>query len=332
MNENQRVAMVGDGGWGTAVATVLCSKGIPVTMWGHDPAYLDLMREQRENRLFLPGVPLPDLLHFEADMATALRDATLVVTAIPTKFLRLSLVKSHGLVPDGVGVVSLTKGIEQETLLRPSEILTECFGTRRVAVLSGPSHAEEVVHRKPTTVVISSEDEGLAQQAQEVLRTPFFRPYTAGDIVGVEYGGALKNVIALAAGICTGLKLGDNALAALLTRGLAEMTRLGVAMGAKEKTFAGLSGIGDLVTTCVSPHGRNRSVGLALGQGKRLAEILDSMEQVAEGVTTTVAARALGIKAGVELPIVEQVYQVLYEDRDPLPAVSTLMTRMPKPE
>ncbi len=332
MSEHRAVTIVGDGGWGTAIAMVLCSKGTPVTMWGHDPTYLDEMRETRENRLFLPGTRLPEGIRFEADLGAAMQHGELIITAIPTKFLRLSLAGARGLVPKGVGVVSLTKGVEQNTLQRPSQILEECLGTRRIAVLSGPSHAEEVVKNKPTTVVVSSQDEPLARQAQQILCTPRFRLYTSNDVVGVELGGALKNVIALAAGICTGLELGDNALAALLTRGLAEMTRLGVALGARERTFSGLSGMGDLVTTCTSPHGRNRAVGLQIGQGKRLQEILDTMDQVAEGVTTTVSARALGRETSIELPIVEQVYEVLYEDKDPLPGVGSLMTRDPKPE
>lgn len=332
MNQRGPVTILGDGGWGTAVATVLCSKQIPVTMWGYNPDYLDQMRSTRENKLFLAGVELPSGLSFEPDMRRALEGARLVITAIPTKFLRLSLEGQRDCLPPGVGVVSLTKGIEQHTLERPSEILRDCLGAERVAILSGPSHAEEVAHRKPTTVVVSSTDENLAREAQETLMTPFFRLYTSPDPVGVELGGALKNVIALAAGICTGLKLGDNAMAALLTRGLAEMTRLGVARGADPRTFSGLSGMGDLVVTCTSPFGRNRAVGIQIGEGKTLKQILDAMEQVAEGVTTAVSAREMAHKAGVEMPIVEQVWRVLYQEKDPREGVTELMTRDPRPE
>lgn len=326
------VTIIGDGGWGTAVATVLCSKNLPVTIWGHDPAYLEEMAATRTNRLFLPGVQLPGSLRFEPDLERALAGAALVITAVPTKFLRSVVERCRGLVPPQVGVVSLTKGVEQETLLRPSEILAASMGAERIAVLSGPSHAEEVAHRRPTTVVVSSTDDALARQAQATLMTPFFRLYTSPDTVGVELGGAIKNVIALAAGICTGLELGDNAMAALLTRGLAEMTRLGVALGADARTFSGLSGMGDLVVTCTSPFGRNRAVGIQIGQGRSLEQILASMEQVAEGVTTAVSARALARRSGVEMPIVEQVWRVLYEGRDPREGVTELMTRQPRPE
>jgi glycerol-3-phosphate dehydrogenase (NAD(P)+) len=326
------VTVLGDGGWGTAVALVLAGNGLRVTMWGYDPDYLDEMRTTRENRRFLPRVPLPAELEFEPDQARALASAELVFVAIPTVYLRGSLGHGRGYLREGVGVVSLTKGIERETLLRPTAIAAEQLGAERVAVLSGPSHAEEVVRGCPTTVTVSSADTELALAAQAALMSPTFRVYTSSDPVGVELGGALKNVIALSAGICIGLELGDNALAALMTRGLAEMTRLGTALGADPLTFSGLSGMGDLVVTCLSPHGRNRRVGLEIGRGRALHEILDEMQQVAEGVTTAESARALGARAGVELPIVEQVWRVLHEDKDPRTAVEELMTREPKPE
>lgn len=326
------IAVLGDGGWGTAAALVLCEAGSRVTMWGHDPAYLDRMSKARENSLFLPGIPLPPSLSFEADLERATQDAELVLVAIPTVFLRKSLAGHAGAIPEGIGVVSLTKGIEQESLQRPTEIISELLGTRRVAVLSGPSHAEEVARRCPTTVVASSSDHDLAVQAQSALMTPSFRVYTSEDPVGVELGGALKNVIALAAGAVTGLGLGDNAMAALMTRGLAEMTRLGVALGADARTFAGLSGMGDLVVTCSSEHGRNRRVGIAIGEGRKLDEILGETNQVAEGVNTAASARALAGRVGVEMPIVEAVYQVLYRGKEPRAAVTELMTRDPKRE
>lgn len=326
------VTVIGDGGWGTAVALVLAERGQRVVMWGHDPSYLEQMRTARENRLFLPGIRLPEGLSFEPDIDAAVSASRLVIVAVPTKYLRQSLQRAKHRAPPETGFVSLTKGIEVGTLARPTEIVTECLGAERLAVLSGPSHAEEVARRKPTTVVIAAEDDALAAEAQQALFTDRFRPYTARDRVGVELAGALKNVIALAAGIATGLELGDNAMAALLTRGLAEMTRLGVALGAEPSTFSGLSGMGDLVVTCTSSHGRNRAVGIELGRGRRLDEILSGMSQVAEGVTTAPAALALGQKAGVELPIVEQVCRVLYQGLDPMRGVTELMTRAPKAE
>ncbi|GAB4223735.1 MAG: NAD(P)H-dependent glycerol-3-phosphate dehydrogenase [Acidobacteriota bacterium] len=324
--------MVGDGGWGTAVAMVLCDAGRDVTLWGYDPAYIERMSQTRVNEKFLPGIELPEALRLEADFARAVAGAELVVSAVPTVYLRATWSRCAPALPPDVPVVSLTKGIEHETLARPSEILHELLGTERLAVLSGPSHAEEVARRCPTTVVVSSADAALARMIQQTLITPNFRVYTSDDPVGVELGGALKNVIALAAGAVLGLELGDNAMAALLTRGLAEMTRLGVALGARERTFAGLSGLGDLVVTCTSRHGRNRRVGIELGRGRSLPEILAGMNQVAEGVNTARSARELAARAGVELPICEQVYRVLYEDADPRQAVIELMTREPKPE
>ena len=290
------------------------------------------MRASRENRLFLPGIRLPEALSFEPDLDAAIASSPLVFVAIPTKYLRGSLQRAKQAPAAETGFVSLTKGIEVGTLVRPTQVIRECLGAERVAVLSGPSHAEEVARRKPTTVVVASDDPSLPLEAQRALFTDRFRPYTASDMLGVELAGALKNVIALAAGIATGLELGDNAMAALLTRGVAEMTRLGVGLGAEASTFSGLSGIGDLVVTCTSSHGRNRAVGIELGRGRGLEEILEGMSQVAEGVTTSTAARALGERAGVELPIVEQVCRVLYEGLDPMQGVTELMTRAPKPE
>jgi len=332
MDEARRVTVIGDGGWGTAVALVLCDAGREVTLWGYDPGYLERMRRTRINEKFLPGVRLPDTLRLEDGFAEAVAGADLVVSAVPTIHLRATWKGRAAALGADTPVVSLTKGIEHDTLLRPSEILAQMLGDRPIAVLSGPSHAEEVARHCPTTVVASSRDAVLARKVQAAMITPYFRVYTSDDPVGVELGGALKNVIALAAGAVIGLELGDNAMAALMTRGLAEMTRLGVSLGARERTFAGLSGIGDLIVTCTSRHGRNRRVGIELGRGRRLGEILDGMSQVAEGVNTARSARALAARSGVELPICEQVFRVLYEDADPRQAVIELMTREPKPE
>jgi len=228
--------------------------------------------------------------------------------------------------------VSVAKGIENRTLLRPSQIVSDVLGRAPVAALSGPSHAEEVARGLPTTVAVASRNAELARRVQRLFMTDRFRVYTNNDLVGVELGGAVKNIIAIAAGICDGLGLGDNAKAALLTRGLAEMIRLGVAMGARRETFAGLAGMGDLITTCMSPYGRNRAVGVQLGQGRKLKEILAGMEQVAEGVRTTRSVRALARRRGVEMPITEQCYRVLFRGKDPTRAVSDLMRRAAKDE
>ncbi len=332
MADRGRVTVLGDGGWGTALALVLCGNGHEVTLWGHDPAYLETMAAEGENVTFLPGVPLPPALKYEADGRAALAGADLVVSAVPTVYLERSLKPLAGALRPGVGVVSVTKGIAQESLKRPSEIVVECLGCTRIAVLSGPSHAEEVARGAPTTVVVASGDTALARQVQDALMSATFRVYTADDPLGVELGGALKNVLALAAGACIGLGLGDNALAALMTRGIAEMTRLGVALGARAETFGGLSGVGDLIVTCVSRHGRNRAVGIEIGKGRSLSEIMNDRQTVAEGVHTAKSARALARRAGVELPITEQVYAVLYNGRDPRTAVAELMTREPKSE
>lgn len=328
----RKVTVLGDGGWGTTMCLVAAQNGHEVTLWGHDPDHLKALAYARENQLFLKGVSLPETLRFEWDMKKAASTADLVVVAVPTKFLR-SVFEGHtGLIPEGADVVSLTKGIERETLLRPSQLLETCLACDPVAVLSGPSHAEEVAKGLPASVTVASRELALAERVQSVLMTGALRIYTSDDVVGVELGGALKNVIAVAAGIATGLGLGDNAMAALVTRGLAEITRLGIALGADPLTFAGLSGMGDLITTCISPHGRNRAVGLAIGQGKTLKEVLSEMEMVAEGVTTVVSARDLGRQVGVDLPITEETWNILYNDKDPHTAVTDLMTREGKAE
>ncbi|MCX7934836.1 MAG: NAD(P)-dependent glycerol-3-phosphate dehydrogenase [Planctomycetota bacterium] len=314
------------------MALVLAERGWRALIWGHDPGYLQEMERQRENRLFLPGVQLPESVAFEPSLKTAIAAAEMIFVAVPTKFLRSVLAQAPA-AARGKAVVSLSKGIEPETLRRPSEIIAEILAPARVAALSGPSHAEEVARRLPASVVVASADNGaLARKVQEAAMTARFRIYTSDDILGVEMGGALKNVIALAAGICLGLEMGDNALAALITRGLAEITRLAVAMGANPRTLAGLSGMGDLIVTCTSAHSRNRRVGIALGQGRRLKDILAETPQVAEGVTTARSAVALGQRYGVEMPICEQVYRVLYEDKPAAQAAAELLAREGKAE
>ena len=327
-----RVAVVGDGGWGTALARLLVLKGCEVVMWGAFPDYTAAMRQAGENFKFLPGIPLPDGLRLTNDGTEALAGADVIVAAVPTQFLRRVLRRLVTCYRRPTPVVSVAKGIERRTLMRPTQIVRDVWGRVPVVALSGPSHAEEVARGLPTTVAVASSRRGLAERAQRLFMTDRFRVYTNADIIGLELGGAVKNVIAIAAGICDGLGLGDNAKAALLTRGLAEMTRLGVALGARRQTFAGLAGIGDLITTCMSPYGRNRAVGIQIGQGRSLREVLADMEQVAEGVETTRSVRSLARRHGVEMPITEQCHRVLYRGKDPRRAVDALMRRAARDE
>jgi len=328
----RKIAVLGDGGWGTTLSILLFRNGQKVTLWSNFPDYAEHLRQRRENPKFLPGVHIPEEISITSAPGAALEEKELAVVAVPTQYLRGVLTKFAPLYREGLGIVSVAKGIEVETLLRPSEIIGEFFVGARICVLSGPSHAEEVAGGLPTTIVAASRDEPFAQEIQALFTNDRFRVYTNPDMLGVELAGALKNVIALAAGICEGLGFGDNAKAAILTRGLAEITRLGVAMGAKAATFAGLSGMGDLITTCISPYGRNRRAGMAIGQGKSLNEVLKETEMVAEGIPTTKAVRALARKHNVEMPITEAVYEVLYEGKEPAQAASDLMTRLPRSE
>ncbi len=328
----RRVAVVGDGGWGTALSLLLAGKGRAVRLWGAFPDYIEEMRRQRENVRFLPGIPLSEAVELTSDLAEAVAGAELVVMAVPVQFMRGVLRRLARCWPGGPPVVSVAKGIENRTLLRPTQVIADVLGRVPLVALSGPSHAEEVARGLPATVTAASRNASLARLAQEVFMADRFRVYTTTDVVGVELGGAVKNVVAIAAGICDGLGLGDNAKAALLTRGLAEMMRLGTAMGARRGTLAGLAGIGDLITTCTSPYGRNRSVGIQVAQGKTLKDILASMAMVAEGVRTTLSVRALARRHRVELPITEQVYQVLFRGKDPRAAVRDLMRRAAKDE
>jgi len=313
---------------GTLCAAMLAAKGARVTLWSAFAGHVTELRRDRENRRFLPGVPLPETVEPTADAAELPRDAAMLLSAVPTPYLRDVLQRIGPALPADAPLVSVTKGIENRTLLRPSQVIRDVLGPgRTVAVLSGPCIATEVARGLPATVVVACDDEGVAHLAQEALASPHFRVYRNADPTGVELAGALKNVIAVAAGICDGLQLGDNAKAALLTRGLVEITRLGAALGAQRETFAGLAGMGDLVTTCVSPHGRNRTVGEAIGRGRSLEDVLAAMEQVAEGVRTTRSAVALAQRHGVEMPITQEVHTVLFEGKSPQQAIRDLMTR-----
>lgn len=326
-------AILGDGAWGTAIAVLLCQDlGHRVRLWSARLENGRILRERRENVRLLPGVPIPPAVELTTDIHEAVSGADLYVSAIPTVYLRQTLAGVVGALRSACPVLSLSKGIENQTFLRPTEIVREIVGTEQLAVLSGPSHAEEVSRGLPTSLVAASSDPALARRVQECFSTDRVRVYTDHDVLGVELAGALKNVIAIAAGIGDGLGFGDNTKSALLTRGLVEMTRFGVALGAERQTFFGLAGLGDLITTCVSPHGRNRRVGERLGRGEKLPDILAHMNMVAEGVYTTRSVHTRAAQLGVELPITAEVYSVLYENKPPLEAVNDLMLREPKGE
>ena len=329
-----RIAVLSDGAWGTALALNLVANGHEVTQWGPFPDYLAEMARTRENARFLPGVKLPQELHFEPEMGKAVSGRELLLLATPTQYLRSVLKQLQPfLEPERQLLVNVAKGIEVESWLRISEMVAEVLGRTRYAVLSGPSHAEEVSRRVPTAVVAASENSADAELGQRIFLNDNFRVYTSADVVGVELGGALKNVMAIAAGIIDGMKLGDNPKAAMMTRGISEMGRLGELLGGKAQTFSGLSGIGDLIVTCTSGHSRNRHVGEELGRGRKLPEILQSMGMVvAEGVPTARGAYTLARKTGAETPIIDEIYAVLYEGRDVPTAIRNLMSRTAKPE
>jgi glycerol-3-phosphate dehydrogenase (NAD(P)+) len=328
-----RFSILGAGAWGTAVALVLAQRDAHrVALWSARPEKAQALRRRRENVDLLPGVVIPPSVTLTGDIAEAVAAADLLIAAVPTVYLRPTLERVAAALPARVPALSLVKGIENETFLRPTEVLRQVTGPRPLAVLSGPSHAEEVSRGLPATVVVASGDLDLARWIQQAFSTERFRVYTNLDVVGVEMAGALKNIIGIAAGISDGLGLGDNAKAALLTRGLVEMTRFGVALGAEPQTFAGLAGIGDLITTCMSRHGRNRHVGERLARGEKLADILAGMKMVAEGVNTARSVHQRAGHMGISMPISEAVYLILYEDKDPRAAVSELMLREPTSE
>jgi len=328
----RRVTVLGDGGWGTCLGVLLANQGHEVTLWSYSSSYVQQLRRTRENVKFLPGVAIPLSVRFTADFAEAWDGAQVLVVAVPSQYLR-GVLKMAGTGPwDRVLVVSVVKGVEPETLLRMSEVVRQMVPAKRLAVLSGPSISYETARGVPTTVVAASKESAAARQVQELFSTNQFRVYTSSDVIGVELGGALKNVIAIACGVADGLGFGANAKAALVTRGLVEMARLGTAMGARAKTFTGLSGLGDLVTTCISEHSRNRRVGEQLGRGVPLAAITGTTEQVAEGIVTAQSAYALSRKHRVQMPIATAVYEILYKGKSPKRAVADLMSRDLKSE
>jgi glycerol-3-phosphate dehydrogenase (NAD(P)+) len=327
----ERVAVLGDGAWGTALSMVLVERGAAVIQWSWSAERATELQTSRQNRKYLPGYKMPDRVTVTHDPA-AFGHADLVVCAVPSRYLREVLTTLAPHFHRGRPFVSATKGLEFPSHKRATEILREVLGSRPLAVVSGPSHAEEVVEHMPTAVVAASADMGLALRVQDLLTTERFRVYTSSDVAGVELGGALKNVLAIAGGMVDGLQLGDNAKAALLTRGQAEMARLGVALGGKRDTFNGLSGIGDLVVSCISRHGRNRLVGERIGRGEKLEQVLASIPGVPEGVLTCRAVRILAQETGVEMPISSEIHAVLYEGKDPRRAVADLMMRQQKDE
>jgi len=323
-----KIAVLGSGAMATACSILLAEhEDQSVAMWARNPQYAEQIQRTRENQRLLPGVRLPDKLQVSADLPSVLADAEFLVVAIPTQYLRSTLKNIRSSLTQPRPVVSVVKGLENGTFLRPSEIIADVLGIRAVVALSGPSHAEEIARGMPATLVAAGADLALARQVQRMFNTPRFRVYTNLDLIGVELAAALKNVIAVAAGISDGLGYGDNAKSALMTRGLVEMTRFGLRFGAEAATFSGLAGIGDLITTCISPFGRNRSVGQRLGKGETLAQILSTMEAVAEGVATARSVYEIAEQEGIDVPIMTEVYRVLFENKSPKEATNSLMLR-----
>ncbi len=324
----KKICVIGDGGWGTALALLLHSKGVKTVLWSVSPEYAVFLSKKRENVKFLKGISLPADLEITSD-DSVVKDADLALFAVPCEFLRSVADRFSG--ASFSVVTSATKGIEKGSLKRPSEILAEFFPHTKISVMSGPTISFEVAKSMPTTVVAAAHGE-WRKDVQAAFASERFRVYTSTDVTGVELGGALKNVIAIAAGISDGLGFGTNSKAALLTRGLAEITRLGMKMGARKSTFSGLSGIGDLTTTCISSHSRNRWFGQEIGRGRNIEEVLSETEMVVEGLATCRSAYELAGKHGVDMPITEKIYEVLYKGKSPALAVKELMTREPKEE
>ena len=327
------IVILGDGGWGTTLAILLQRKGFAVTLWGAFAGYVSHMHKKNINTKFLPGVLIPKETEITHDLKRAINGKELVIFAIPSQYLRkiLRKIKQSNYNHNAI-FLSVSKGLELGSLKRASQIIRDELGNVKLAVLSGPTIAQEVAHRIPTVAVVASGDEKLRKFLQNIFITERFRIYTNPDVIGVELGGSLKNVIAIACGISDGLKFGTNTKAALLCRGLAEISRLGFAMGAKKETFSGISGLGDLVTTCISPYSRNRFVGEEIGKGKTLRQIKARMQMVAEGVPTAKSAYALSLKYKVDMPITREVYKVLYKNKPPIKAFRELMRREKKEE
>ena len=328
----ERISVIGAGSWGIALANLLAGNGHDVTVWSIMKDEIDMLEQNHEHLDKLPGVKLNDSIKYTTDLEKACKEKDILVLAVPSVYTRST---SHSMAPfitDGQIIVNVAKGVEENTLHTLSEIITEEIPNANVCVLSGPSHAEEVGRGLPTTVVVGSKDQKTAEYLQDTFMNDFFRVYTSSDILGIELGGALKNVVALAAGIADGLGYGDNAKAALITRGISEIARLGIAMGGKFETFCGLTGIGDLIVTCASMHSRNRRAGILIGQGKSAKEAMDEVKMVVEGVYSAKAAMGLSKKYNVDLPIIAEVNKILFENKPPKDVGRCLMNREKKDE
>lgn len=326
-----KIGILGGGSWGIALSVLLHKNGHEVTVWSALENEIQMLKENHEHKM-LPGVKLPEEMIFTTEDAEAVQGKDLLVMSVASSYTRRTAHRISGLVQSGQKIVNVAKGIEEKTFMTLSEIIEEEIPQADVAVLSGPSHAEEVGRGLPTTVVVGAKSRETAEYIQNLFMSPLFRVYTSPDVLGIELGGALKNVVALAAGIADGLGYGDNAKAALITRGITEISRLGTAMGGKYETFSGLTGIGDLIVTCASMHSRNRRAGILIGQGKNYQEAMEEVQMVVEGVYSAKAAMGLAEKYGVQLPIIEQVNQVLFEGKSPAEGVKELMLREKKSE
>lgn len=333
------VTVIGDGAMATVCCQILAEKhaqGVRVTMWGREPELLAQFCTERENKRYLPGFALSEHLQFQGDAAQAFAAAQLIVVAVPTQFIRSTLARVQAHIPAGVPIVSVAKGIEIATLLRPTQIIMDVLGVHPIAALSGPNIAGELARKLPATMVVAVDvahrTGELGKQIQELFNCPYLRVYRNSDLIGVELAGALKNVVAIAAGILEGMQAGYNAKSALLSRGLVEIARLGVALGAQPDTFYGLAGLGDLVTTCFSPEGRNRTFGERIGRGEKVADILQSIAGVVEGVPTTQAVVKLAAEKSVEMPICRGLHAVLFEGSEPRSQIAELMSRALKSE
>lgn len=322
-----KVSVLGAGSWGTALAVLLCENGHQVTLWSIDKQEVDMIREHREQLYKLPGVSIPEAIQVTNALEPSVAGQDMIVLAVPSIFIRTTARNMAPYVEEGQLIVNVSKGIEEGTLLNLTDVIEEEIPRARVGVLSGPSHAEEVGRRIPTTVVAGAKERNTAETIQDAFMNSYFRVYTSPDMVGIELGAALKNVIALAAGVVDGLGFGDNTKAALITRGIAEITRLGLAMGGRMETLGGLSGIGDLIVTCTSSHSRNHNAGYLIGQGKTYQEAMDEVKMVVEGVYSAKAALALAKKYQVEMPITEQVNRVLFDGVPAKEAVPSLLLR-----
>ena len=327
-----KISIISAGSWGTALALLPYNNGHQVTVCSENEEEIRMLQEKREHLTKLPGVPLPEKMEFTTDMERALSDRDLLVMAKASPYVRSTSRRIAPLIREGQLIVNVAKGIEADTLMTMSDIISEEIPLANVAVLSGPSHAEEVGRGLPTTIVTGAGDRDTALYVQNIFMNPVFRVYTSPDILGIELGGSLKNVIALAAGIADGLGYGDNTKAALITRGIAEITRLGIAMGARAETFYGLSGIGDLIVTCASVHSRNRKAGYLIGKGYTMQEAMDEVKMIVEGVHSARAGLELSEKYGIETPIIQAVGEVLFDDKSPRLAVDELMQRVKKDE